>query len=298
MKKILVILLAMVTASACLSSTIFAASPKVKVKKYDGYSIVTISGVNGCTIRYTTNGKKPTAKSAKYKAGTKLKFTKSGTLRYAIYQGDNRWEYHSCKINVKKKSTAKVNSSGSKFEQAMDKEKLYPCKSGTELDDYVEKAINEAVTDDMSTSEKIAACYDWLVKNIKYKVTGEPITVSYEMRGMSTWEDYLLVEQALFAFKKGYGVCDNFAAAFVVMCRRIGVEAYWVSGQCKSVNGGYTPHSWAAIAVGTTLKQYDPMLDASYAQKNKLSSSRKYYEREDGDSLYKDASLIRFSNYS
>ncbi len=303
MKRILAVLMSVVVMLTALSLPCYAASNKssveVHVKKYDGYTRVWFeTNDEDVIIRYTTNGEKPTSESKKYKEGSKLRVKKNTTLRYRVWKSGSKTKYYTCKITVNKATSVKTeNSNATAFEAKLDNVKLNPVTTGTELDNYVEKALDEAITKDMSTSEKVRACYDWLVKNVEYKVSGEPIVARYDMRGLSSWEDYILVEQALFAFKKGYGVCDNFAAAFVVMCRAIGVEAYWATGKCKSSAGGYTGHSWAVIIVDDELKQYDPMLDASYAQKNDLKISYKYYEREADTTLYKNRELVPFNDF-
>ena len=290
MKKLISVILTALIAFISLNLSAVAASyapkPTVRAKQYDGYTIVTVAPKSGTTVYYTTNGETPTKSSKKYTK--KLKLTSTKTLKLRAYKKGTTSKVYTYRIKVTKADT---------FEEKINLAKLKPVKSGTELDKYVDKVLDKVVKKNMTTYEKLEACYEWLIDNIEYKVTYEPLYLDYGMRGMKSFDDYLLVEQALYAFRNGYGVCDNFAAAFVVLARAIGVDAYFAGGQCKAAAGGYTGHAWVVIKCGNELRQYDPMLDASRAQKNGLSTSRQYFEREDGTSLYRNRTIYKFYNY-
>lgn len=42
----------------------------------------------------------------------------------------------------------------------------------------------------------------------------------------------------------GVGVCDNYAAEFMLLTRAIGLESYVYNGQTRIVSGGFTGHAW------------------------------------------------------
>lgn len=258
--------------------------PDVHTVYCDGYTKVWIYSAEGAEIRYTSNGETPTASSKLYTGGS-LKVKKNITLKLRLSKSGYKTGIYKCNVKVKSVD----------FKAAANSAKLYPpLLSGTSIDSYVKEAVDACTTDDMTTYEKVQACYTWLVKNVKYEKSSKALVFDWQMEGLTHPEDYLIVLQAGPAFKNNKGVCDNFAAAFMLMCRYIGLDAYYAGGECKSSSGGYTGHAWTIIEVGSKIYQFDPMLDASYAQKNELQESFKYFAREDGDTLYRNREIMDF----
>ena len=150
----------------------------------------------------------------------------------------------------------------------------------------------------MTAYEKIRACYGWLVKNVKYSTAGTGvISINIADITMESFDDFLMTVEAGIAFTEKKGVCDDFASAFTMMCRYIGVNAYLAHGQCRKSGGGYTGHTWTVIKAGGRIYQFDAMLDSSTAQRNGTDSSFLYFAREDGDSLYRNREIVKFNNY-
>ncbi len=58
------------------------------------------------------------------------------------------------------------------------------------------------------------------------------------------------------------GVCDNYSAAFTVMCRRIGLDAHIMGGTVSKKGGGRTPHAWSYLIINETQYIFDPQVQS------------------------------------
>lgn len=288
MKKLFTVLLTLVFTSVILTFTVSADAapqPVVSFSQKDGYTIVTVTPKKNTTVRYTTNGSKPTAKSKKISG--KLTIKKSCTLRLRVSKKGATTKTYRYQVEV-------INKKLSDFANKLNNTELHPVKTGTYIDKEVDKILKKIIKNDMTTYEKLGAIYDWITKNIKYKVSGIPIMISPDLGGYKEPYDYLIVEQAKFALDNRFGVCDDYSSLFIVMCRAVGIPAYRVDGMCKTVSGGYTGHAWALIAIDDedeTMAFFDAMLDS----KNK--SGRRYFERDIETDLYKGITAYYFGDF-
>ena len=144
---------------------------------------------------------------------------------------------------------------------------LNPMKTNhSELDAMIDSIFAQIHTPGMSTYEKVKACYDYLVNNITYEVqvvwmVNDPCYKSDLDRTIVSYANTTLSTKG--------GVCDQYTMCFVVMCRRIGLEAYPAGGMVSSKSGGYTGHAWAYIVLDGINYVFDPQvqsnnMDASY----------------------------------
>ncbi len=120
----------------------------------------------------------------------------------------------------------------------------YTC-GDAECDAEVEKALAACTTPDMTREEKLRAAYLYVRDHCLY------LGISHYPRGYS--EDWY-IPSALMLFRQGKGNCYCYAAAFTLMARRLGFQAYGVSGGYKSNN---TDHAWVMIDEYV----YDPCLE-------------------------------------
>ena len=105
-----------------------------------------------------------------------------------------------------------------------------------ELDEMVEAALAECITDDMTQDEKLYAAYLYVRDNFTY------LSMTHVKRGGSDWE----AEYAKWIFEKGKGNCYAFSAAFMYMARRLGYDATAVSGAIY-LFGSVLDHGWTMI---------------------------------------------------
>ena len=118
-----------------------------------------------------------------------------------------------------------------------------------ELNNLIADIFAEILTDDMTTYEKVKACYDYLIENCHYSSAEEHdvIVDYYYYYGSSSRE-----VQAYTILKENFGVCDHYSAAFVAMMNTLGLDCYIQTGQTHLAAGGYTYHVWCVAVIDGT----------------------------------------------
>lgn len=136
--------------------------------------------------------------------------------------------------------------------QVLDSIPLYPQETTgyPELDAELNRVFAQIITPDMDTHDKLKACYDYLIVHTDYALNGY-MGGSYNM--------------AYGTLITGLGVCDDYAAAFAVMARKIGVPVYTVGGSTHTTNGGFTGHGWCQLDVNGVTYIFDPQVDDAIA---------------------------------
>lgn len=174
---------------------------------------------------------------------------------------------------------------------------LNPMKTNhSELDGMVDNIFAQIHTSGMSTYDKVKACYDYLVNNLTYEVqvvwmVNDPCYKSYLDRTIVSFANTTLSTKG--------GVCDQYTMCFVVMCRRIGLEAYPAGGKVAAKAGGYTGHTWAYIVLNGTNYVFDPQvqsnnMDASYYYFGKTYSQLGSMYQWDNGARYNAADFCNF----
>ncbi len=102
------------------------------------------------------------------------------------------------------------------------------------LDDMVDNALAACVTSSMTQAEKLRAAYVYIRDNFTY------LARDHQARGTMDWAQ----ESAEWMFTYNKGNCYCFAAVFLYMARRLGYQAYPVSGGVGTKN---SDHAWVMI---------------------------------------------------
>lgn len=131
---------------------------------------------------------------------------------------------------------------------------LKPMKTNSEMiDGAVDEWFSMYINSSMSTYEKVTAVYDAIIKNCSYGTdfwtlgVGDMYDSAYDSKVVNN-ADMILSGQC--------GVCDNYAAAFMVMTRRIGLESYVVEGWINS-----TAHAWVIIKLSGNYYLFDSQVE-------------------------------------
>lgn len=117
----------------------------------------------------------------------------------------------------------------------------------------------------MSNYEKLQAIYNYVKNKLSYGQV--PINIS-DLLGLKEtysyyeWDAYQVL-RSYYSLHTVYGVCDNYAALFMILARRIGFNAYVVGGTVNKVGGGATGHAWVMIKAGGTYYIFDPQIEDS-----------------------------------
>lgn len=141
---------------------------------------------------------------------------------------------------------------------------LSPLKTGCEsLDQQIGEILGQITTDNMTTFEKTVAAFDYCVKNFTYE--SNEIVLSYDLLARYlVRDDAVRVAQAETMLRTRHGVCNDFAALFMVFTRAIGLESYQVGGKVRAAGGGMTGHQWDVIRLKGKYYLFDAQLENQY----------------------------------
>ena len=148
--------------------------------------------------------------------------------------------------------------------QMLDSMPLYPdATTGIpELDAMLDNIFAQIITPDMDTHDKLKACYDYLILNIKDERYEELPNEAFEYT-IQVGPDASGVHNAAYGtLIMKAGVCDTFSATFAVMAWKLGLPMYIVGGSTTRSGGGYTPHAWCQLdGPDGTVYVFDPHID-------------------------------------
>lgn len=119
------------------------------------------------------------------------------------------------------------------------------------LDSYVDQALAACTNSGMTEAQKLRAAYLYVRDHGAY------LARPHQARGTTAWAE----ESALFMFEHKKGNCYCFAGQFLYMARRLGYNAYVVSG---GVGRKDSDHAWVMIHENGVPYIYDVELEWGY----------------------------------
>lgn len=119
------------------------------------------------------------------------------------------------------------------------------------LDSYVDQALAACTNSGMTKAQKLRAAYLYVRDHGAY------LARPHQARGTTEWAE----ESALFMFEHKKGNCYCFAGQFLYMARRLGYNAYVVSG---GVGRKDSDHAWVMICENGVPYIYDVELEWGY----------------------------------
>ena len=119
------------------------------------------------------------------------------------------------------------------------------------LDSYVDQALAACTNSGMTKAQKLRAAYLYVRDHGAY------LARPHQARGTTAWAE----ESALFMFEHKKGNCYCFAGQFLYMARRLGYDAYVVSG---GVGRKDSDHAWVMICENGVPYIYDVELEWGY----------------------------------
>lgn len=153
--------------------------------------------------------------------------------------------------------TSSAKASDAEF--LLNNAELYSTSTGADYcDEIVWQTLAQITNDDMTTYEKVRACYDYLVDTCTY---GDNVLRLDFPEANGTARAYgMLVGHV--------GACDDYSCAFAALTRAIGLNCYTVYGQTARADGGYTGHIWCVIAIDGVEYVFDPQIDDNIGASN------------------------------
>lgn len=116
---------------------------------------------------------------------------------------------------------------------------------------YLSKLIADTIakfaTPEMTEYEKAKAAFDYMIANT---VLDEPI-------GLDLWRIHeggetplsFVENRSVSVLQSGVGMCEDYAAAFTMLLRELGLEAEYVPGLTYSLEGHLVDHAWVVAKV-------------------------------------------------
>ena len=163
-------------------------------------------------------------------------------------------------------NTNNSNSTNSNFKSVINSVSLSPLTTRyPDLDNEITSIISSVTNSGMSNYELLQAIYNYVKNKLSYGQV--PINIS-DLLGLKEtysyyeWDAYQVL-RSYYSLHTVYGVCDNYAALFMILARRIGFNAYVVGGTVNKVGGGTTGHAWVMIKAGGTYYIFDPQIEDS-----------------------------------
>lgn len=134
------------------------------------------------------------------------------------------------------------------------------------LDSLVQELIQNAVTSEMSRSQQLRACYDYMIQNYDY---GYNYNYNYGTGGKS-------VAWATAFLRDGYGACNNWSSAFMYVARALGYEADLYYGSTATSRGGSVEHYWPVIRIEGTEYIFDPQVEGDITRRTGVISYKRF----------------------
>lgn len=152
---------------------------------------------------------------------------------------------------------------------------LIPSYTGyTKCDNEVQYILNQITTPEMSTSQKVKRCYDWIINSCTY---GNSVKI-FDANTVNM--NQIEYERAYNMFINKVGVCDDYSAAFAVLTRAIGLNCRVAYGSTERADGGMTGHAWCVMVIDGTEYIFDPQIDDNIARGGNIGYYR-YCKRYD-----------------
>ena len=225
------------------------------------------------------------SKSYKWKSSNKKVATVKGSGKSAVISTKKAGKTNITVTAANgKKQTCTVNVTSTKTTDSIAKQinsqPLYKEKTGlVALDKLVDKIFKKIFKKGYTTYDKVKAIYDYEIKHFTYGFTflsDKKIKSmkSSKNRKYNAYYDKNMVEMAYKTLTSNVGVCDNYAAVFMVMTRAIGLDTYSVGGLTTKAGGGWTGHAWNNMLVNGRYIVFDPQVEDNIANGGKI-----YYYR-------------------
>ena len=164
---------------------------------------------------------------------------------------------------VQKERIQQTSSSiSTSVQNILNKAKLNPNRSNFEpLNKEIDIVFAEVISNDMTTYEKVKACYDYLIDYCSYGNNDARYDyVEY------LFSEYYGEVSAYGMLKGKIGVCSDYSEAFAMLMRAIGLNCYTVDGQTAKSGGGYTGHTWCEMNINGTIYVFDPQVEDNIAK--------------------------------
>ena len=127
------------------------------------------------------------------------------------------------------------------------------------IDELVSQCIAEFSTPEMDDYQKVKAASDYLIQHGEHT---PPIALDlWRFRSVGGETPDFTATRSLSLLNFGYGTCEDYAAALVMLLRGMGLEAEYVPGMTYHTEGFLVDHAWAQVKLDGVWYHIDPDLE-------------------------------------
>lgn len=165
-----------------------------------------------------------------------------------------------------------------------------------ELDGRIDAILEEIFAGrTMSVYDQVRTIHDYLVQTNRY---GFMVSRSTQTSYLSLY-DRDVVTRAKTILKNKTGTCIDFAAAFMALTRRIGLNCYMITGDVTNRDGYTSLHGWNVIKIDGIYYVFDSQADFRYSNGGPTKFSNfGIYNPEKFKEDYAKLAEMSFKNFS
>ena len=168
-------------------------------------------------------------------------------------------------------------------------------------DKKVDQIISSVITEKMNDLQKMAAIYDYIIKNVYYdhktldaqeqKTNPFDIDPSFgvSISGMATKEAYDYKQSGVKALLDRTSVCEGYANLYTYFLRKLGIESNCVTVKIEIANGY---HAITRVKYNDNYYYFDPTWDATVDKNGKIKDCNVRYFMLNKEEMSKDHSFV------
>jgi len=168
-----------------------------------------------------------------------------------------------------------------------------PATGDVYLDSFVDGILNRIIAPYMSDEEKIKAVYNHLIFDYTHDIV-DNIKIP-DSADDSPLKKAISYSKKLFV--DGYGVCDDFSAAFYILTSRMGFECNVVDGKYLNRSGSTVIHAWNQIKINDAWFWVDVYVEGLNYRNQKLKEPLYYFYLK-GDEEWKATHAWDYDAYT
>lgn len=168
-------------------------------------------------------------------------------------------------------------------------------------DKKVDQIISSVITEKMNDLQKMAAIYDYIIKNVYYdhktldaqEQKTNPFDIDpifgVSISGMTTKEAYDYKQSGVKALLDGTSVCEGYANLYTYILRKLGIKSNCVTVKIEILN---EYHAITRVKYNDNYYYFDPTWDATVDKNGKIRDCNVEYFMLSKEEMSKDHSFI------
>jgi hypothetical protein len=146
------------------------------------------------------------------------------------------------------------------------------------IEQIAQETIAKIVTPDMGEFEKAKAAFDYIIMTA---TLDDPIGLDiWRVRGPDGPAPSFVENRSVSLLAFSVGMCEDYAAAFTLLLRGMGLEAEYVPGLTYAADGtGFVDHSWVVAKIDGVWYHLDCQLEQNITRRGRINY--RYFMRGD-----------------